>query len=69
MKIHTPAFVIGLLVFVVPFVGLPSLVETIVIAAFGIAIMVVTTTFNRVPDNAGNQSINVDATKTQSPQN
>lgn len=50
MKIHTPAFIIGLAVFATPFLGLPSYVETVIIAAFGIAIMVITTNFNKVYD-------------------
>jgi len=39
MKIHTPLFVLGLLVLVTPIVGLPQLYEQIILAAFGVAIM------------------------------
>jgi len=39
MKIHTPLFVLGLLVFVTPIIGLPQLYEQIILAAFGVAIM------------------------------
>lgn len=39
MKIHTPLFIIGLITFVTPILGLPPLIETIVIAAYGITIM------------------------------
>lgn len=39
MKIHTPLFIIGLITFATPFLGLPPFIETIVIATYGITIM------------------------------
>lgn len=69
MKIHTPAFIIGLLVFVAPFLGLPSYLETIVISAFGIAIMLIATNFNKVHDKVNTPTPVTDVTNSQSPQN
>ena len=69
MKIHTPAFIIGLLVFVAPFLGLPSYLETIVISAFGIAIMLIATNFNKAHDKVNPPTPVTDATNSQSPQN
>ena len=40
MKIHTPIFILGLLVFITPIIGLPQFYEQIVFAIYGIAIMV-----------------------------
>jgi len=40
MKIHTPIFIIGLLVFITPAVGLPQIYEQIIMAVYGIAIMI-----------------------------
>lgn len=39
MKMHTPLFVVGLLTFVTPFLGIPSDLKMIILAAYGIAIM------------------------------
>lgn len=36
---HTPLFVVGLLTFVTPFLGIPSDLKMIILAAYGIAIM------------------------------
>jgi hypothetical protein len=44
MKIHTPIFIIGLLVFITPVIGLPQLYEQIILAAYGIAIMILVST-------------------------
>lgn len=44
MKIHTPLFIIGLVTFVTPFLGLPSSIENLIIAAYGIAIMLIVST-------------------------
>ena len=41
MKLHTPIFILGLLTFVTPFLGFPSNIEAVIVAAFGIAIMVI----------------------------
>lgn len=41
MKMHTPLFVIGLLTFITPFLGFPSNYESIIIAAYGIAVMLI----------------------------
>lgn len=46
MKMHTPLFVVGLLIFVTPFLGLPSYIETIMVAAFGIAVMLLVSSCN-----------------------
>lgn len=46
MKMHTPLFVVGLLIFVTPFLGLPSYIETIIIAVFGIAVMLLVSSYN-----------------------
>lgn len=43
-KIHSIYFVLGLLVFVTPVIGLPEMVENIVIAAYGVGLMVLSTT-------------------------
>ena len=40
MKIHTPIFILGLLVFITPIIGLPEFYEQIIFAIYGIAIMV-----------------------------
>lgn len=69
MKIHTPAFIIGLLVFITPFIGLPSYLEMIMTAAFGIAIMLVTTNFNKVYDKVNEPMPAPDVTNAQTPQN
>lgn len=50
MKIHTPIFVLGLLVFVTPFLGFTSNLMTIVVAAYGIAIMIISSTINKLPN-------------------
>ena len=46
MKLHTPLFIIGLLVFITPAVNLPGAIEGIVIAAYGVAIMLFTSTLS-----------------------
>jgi len=51
MKIHTPIFTIGLLVFVTPFLGLTSIMEMIIIPAFGIAIMLISSTIRPLKDS------------------
>ncbi len=43
---HTPLFLTGLLTFVTPFLGLPSYIETVMIAAFGIAVMLLVSSCN-----------------------
>ena len=48
MKMHTPVFIVGLLTFVTPFLSLPSYIETIVIAVYGIAIMILVTSCNKL---------------------
>lgn len=40
MKLHTPLFIIGLLVFVTPFIGLTGYLEDVIFAAYGAAIMI-----------------------------
>lgn len=69
MKIHTPAFIIGLLIFVTPFLGLPSYLETVVVSAFGIAIMLIATNFNKVHDKINAPTPATDVTNMQPPQN
>lgn len=49
MKIHTPLFVVGLLVFITPFLGLPRLIEAIILSAFGISIMILVSTIMKRP--------------------
>jgi len=49
MKIHTPLFVIGLLVFITPLLGLPRLIEAIILAAFGVSIMILVSTIMKKP--------------------
>lgn len=44
MKMHTPLFILGLLTFVTPFLGFSSLIENVVISAFGVAIMIIVST-------------------------
>jgi len=44
MKIHTPLFILGLLVFITPVIGLPQIYEQIILAAYGIAIMILVST-------------------------
>jgi hypothetical protein len=44
MKIHTPLFVIGLLTFITPFVGLPNSITNLVIAVYGVATMIIVST-------------------------
>jgi hypothetical protein len=46
MKIHTPIFILGLLVFITPILGLPQLYEKIIFAAYGIAIMLLISNLN-----------------------
>jgi hypothetical protein len=46
MKMHTPIFILGLLVFVTPIFGLPQLYEQIIFAAYGITIMVLISNLN-----------------------
>lgn len=48
MKIHTPIFILGLLVFVTPIIGLPQLYEQIILGAYGVAIMVLVSTIHAV---------------------
>jgi len=48
MKIHTPIFILGLLVFITPIIGLPQIYEQIILAAYGIAIMILVSTINIV---------------------
>ncbi len=48
MKIHTPIFILGLLVFITPIIGLPQLYEQIILAAYGIAIMILVSTIKVV---------------------
>ncbi len=69
MKIHTPAFIIGLLIFVSPFLGLPSYLETVVVSAFGIATMIIATNFNKVHDKINTTTPAPDVTVSQPPQN
>lgn len=45
---HKLLFIIGLLVFVTPVLGLPSMLEKVVIIAYGISIMLVTSTIKLV---------------------
>ena len=40
MKIRTPIFILGLLVFVTPIIGLPQFYEQIILAAYGLTIMI-----------------------------
>jgi len=42
MKMHTPIFIIGLLVLVTPLIGLPQTYEQIILGAYGIAILLLT---------------------------
>ena len=44
MKTHTPIFIIGLLVFVTPILGLPQIYEQIILGAYGLAIMIIIST-------------------------
>ena len=46
MKMHTPVFIIGLLTFVTPFLGLPSFAETVIIAVYGISVMIMVSSCN-----------------------
>jgi hypothetical protein len=46
MKIHTPIFVLGLLVFITPLLGIPSLYKMLIMSAFGVAIMIISSTIN-----------------------
>lgn len=48
MKIHTPIFILGLLVFITPIIGLPQLYEQIILAVYGIAIMILVSTIKVV---------------------
>jgi hypothetical protein len=47
MKLHTPLFILGLLTFVTPFSGLPLLAESIIISAYGLAIMILVSTIKK----------------------
>lgn len=69
MKIHVPAFIVGFIIFVLPFLGLPSIAESILVSVFGVVIMIVTTKFNKVVDRVDSQQINSDVTNSQPPQN
>ncbi len=40
MKIHTLIFILGLLVFITPVIGLPQIYEQIILAVYGIIIMI-----------------------------
>ena len=40
MKIHTLIFILGLLVFVTPIIGFPKIYEQIILAFFGLAVMI-----------------------------
>lgn len=40
MKIHPPIFILGLLVIIVPIIGLPQFYEQIVLAVVGLAIII-----------------------------
>lgn len=41
MKMHTPLFIIGLLVLITPAVGFPGPYEEIILGAYGLAIMII----------------------------
>lgn len=43
---HTPVFIVGLLTFVTPFLGLPPYIETVVIAVYGISVMILVSSCN-----------------------
>lgn len=47
MKLHTPLFIIGLLTFITPVVGLSDKLEALVIMAYGIAIMIIVSTIGK----------------------
>lgn len=46
MKMHKTLFLIGLLVFITPFLGLPSFIEMILVGILGIVIMAITAIFH-----------------------
>jgi uncharacterized membrane protein YuzA (DUF378 family) len=46
MKMHTPIFILGLLVFITPILGLPQMYEQILFAVYGIAIMLLISNLN-----------------------
>jgi hypothetical protein len=50
MKIHAPIFILGLLVFITPIIGLPQIYEQIILAAYGLAIMILVSTIKIVED-------------------
>jgi hypothetical protein len=58
MKIHTPIFILGLLVFVTPIIGLPQLYEQIILAAFGVAIMILVSSINIINNIKSKNKIN-----------
>ena len=69
MKMHTPLFIVGLLTFVTPFLGLPSIAESIIIAAYGIAVMILVSSCNvLVHKDQNNQPKNVATNNPTSPQ-
>ena len=46
MKMHTPLFMLGLLVFVTPIIGFTQFLEQIILGAYGVAIMIIVSTPN-----------------------
>jgi len=58
MRIHTPIFILGLLVFVTPIIGLPQLYEQIILAAFGVAIMILVSSINIINNIKSKNKIN-----------
>lgn len=46
MKMHTPFFVIGLIVAVISYVGIPNVYEDIVVSVLGISLMILASTIN-----------------------
>jgi len=47
MKIHTPIFILGLLTFITPFTGFPAGLESVIIAGYGLAIMILVSTIKK----------------------
>ena len=65
MKIHTPLFILGLLVFITPAVGFAQIYEQIILAAYGIAIMLLVST-NNVLETIKNKKNNNEQVLSQS---
>jgi hypothetical protein len=65
MKMNAPLFFLGLLVLITPFLGIPSVYESIVLMVLGIVIM--TLTYSKMLFGKSNQNLTFDFKKEEKP--